>query len=171
MDLPLKKKRRKVIKGVKITNESEKEYLENLSKLYEKIPKKRKNKLIVEHPCVIRSGKRQTAFLNISKIAKQLNRDLSHLAKYICLELGAKASNSKENVLLIGGVFTSLHLESIIFKYVKEYVYCKSCFGYETRITRKETLQFLDCLCGSKGVFLPLGEMFALDTSRRKDRV
>ena len=169
LSFPVKKKKR--VKGVMGEEDvQDKEYPLVLKRLYDQMPKKTGTKTVIEPPCVVRSGKRQSVLINLLTISKQLNREPSHLSKFISIELGTKYSTTRDEALLLNGVFTSKHLGPIISGYAKEYVFCKSCFNYKTDIRKIDRSQFLCCSCGSKRLITPLEKGFVADVSKRKDR-
>lgn len=105
---------------------------------------------------IIKNGPKKIIWLNFNEICKSMNRSVEHLFQYFLAELGTEGSLDEHVRFIIKGRFAPLYIESILRKYIQEYVLCSSCHSFNTRMTRDSVsrLYFLfcnDCVC-SKSV-------------------
>jgi len=92
----------------------------------------------------------QTVLKNLRSIASSLNREPSHLAKFLLRELAA-AGALKDNQLIVQGKFTPAVIQERVNRYVKEYVLCKECGKPDTRLEKIERIPVLRCeACGAR---------------------
>jgi translation initiation factor 2 subunit 2 len=109
-----------------------------------------RQKVVMKPPQVIRVG-RKTAFANFAEISKMLHREPKHLMSFLMAELGTIGSVDGNNQLIIKGVFQQKNVESVLKKYIKEYVTCHTCRSPDTILQREIRLTFLQCeRCGSR---------------------
>lgn len=92
----------------------------------------------------------KTILVNLRQIAKQLNRPLEHLLKYLLRELASPGKVVGERVILGTKVPASL-INSKIKKYLSEFVVCAECGKPDTNLTEIERITYLKCqACGVK---------------------
>jgi translation initiation factor 2 subunit 2 len=111
---------------------------------------KKKKKL--PPPQVGRVGTTRTAWTNFKEICDGLNRAPDHVLSYFLSELGTTGVIDGSDRLLLKGKYLPKYIESLILKYVNDFVKCKNCNTVETEMRRdSETrLFFMDCrICGS----------------------
>jgi translation initiation factor 2 subunit 2 len=109
-----------------------------------------KRKLQLVPPQVIREGSKKTAFANVQDLAKRLGRAPEHLTSFVLAELGTTGSVDGSQRLIIKGRFQQLQMETVVRKYVLEYVTCKTCRSADTRMHKENRLFFVTCeQCGS----------------------
>lgn len=103
--------------------------------------------LRLKRPRVERIGSKRTGWANFSKTAETLNRTAEHMASFVEAEFGTEVSQSASGVLVIKGRFGSEHIESLLRKYVEQYVTCRTCIGMDTTLFRdpQTRLIFLRC--------------------------
>lgn len=109
-------------------------------------------KLKIPPPEVARDGNKKTVFVNVQVIAHVLQRNPEHLIQYLFAELGTSGSIDGEKRLIIKGRFQSKNIESVLRRYIQEYVICKTCKSMNTELKRESTnrLHFIVCkACGS----------------------
>lgn len=100
---------------------------------------------------VARAGSKKTAFANFSEICRLLKRQPKHVLQFLLAELGTTGSIDGNNCLIVKGRFQQKHFESVLRKYIKEYVTCHTCRSSETELTKDTRLFFLECkTCGSR---------------------
>uniref|UniRef100_A0A915IEP0 Eukaryotic translation initiation factor 2 subunit 2 n=1 Tax=Romanomermis culicivorax TaxID=13658 RepID=A0A915IEP0_ROMCU len=110
-----------------------------------------KRKFVIQPPQVSRIGSKKTAFLNFVDICKLLKRTPKHLLSFLLAELGTSGSIDGNNQLIIKGKFQPKHVESVLRKYIKEYVTCHTCKSADTKLEKDTRLFFLQCeTCGSR---------------------
>jgi len=110
-----------------------------------------KKTLTMKPPNVARAGSKKTAFTNFTEICRILKRQPKHVLQFILAELGTTGSIDGNQCLIVKGRFQQKHFESVLRKYIKEYVTCHTCRSSDTELTKDTRLNFLKCnVCGSK---------------------
>ncbi|MEM1943597.1 MAG: hypothetical protein QXO30_00225 [Candidatus Caldarchaeum sp.] len=93
---------------------------------------------------------KNTALTNLGQIAKTLNREPAHFARFLLKETG-RAGSISDDKLLIQGKMSADELKKLIDLYMKEFVRCPICNGIDTRIVSEKRFRFLVCdACGAK---------------------
>merc|ERR1719322_1372939 len=82
---------------------------------------------VMRPPQVVRSGTKKTAFVNFMDIAKALHRQPKHLLAFLQAELGTVGTIDGSNQLILKGKFQQRNIETVLRKYIKEYVFCHTC--------------------------------------------
>jgi translation initiation factor 2 subunit 2 len=105
---------------------------------------------------LIKNGTKKIVWINFNEICSIINRSLEHIFQYFIAELGVEGSIDELQQFNIKGKFAPLYIESILRKYIIEYVLCLSCQSFNTKLTKDKIsrLYFLfcnDCAC-SKSV-------------------
>merc|ERR1712227_455420 len=75
-----------------------------------------------------------------------------HLIQFLFAELGTSGSIDGEKRLVLKGKFQPKQMESVLRRYILEYVTCKTCKSMNTELKRESAnrLHFLSCkACGS----------------------
>jgi translation initiation factor 2 subunit 2 len=127
-----------------------------------------KKKFKLSPPQVGRAGSKKTAFANFPEICKQLKRTPKHLLAFLLAELGTSGSVDGNNQLIIKGRFQQKHIESVLRKYIKEYVTCHTCHSAETELQKDTRLFFLQCsTCGSRCSVAAIKSGYQAVTTRR----
>lgn len=127
-------------------------YLKLLDEVLSALPKSAKSagdRVIVLNPEILHESRR-TIVMNFRNLADKLNRDTSHLAKFIAKESGRPSSIESER-LIIQGRLSLEELRKLLELYVREFVRCPICGGLDTKIMSERRLRFLVCeICGAK---------------------
>ncbi|KAH9409751.1 eukaryotic translation initiation factor 2 [Tyrophagus putrescentiae] len=150
-------------------------YDELLEIIYNKIKEKNpesesgtKKKLVMRPPQVLRVGTKKTSFANFLEICKSLHRQPKHMQAFLLTELGTSGSVDAANQLIIKGRFQQKQIESVLRKYIKEYVACQTCRSPETILQKETRLFFLQCeTCGSRRSVANIKSGFQAVTGRR----
>eukprot|EP00466_Bigelowiella_natans_P003173 jgi/Bigna1/86754/estExt_fgenesh1_pg.C_130177 len=135
-----------------------------------------KKKHTIPPPQLQRIGTRRTCWTNFPQICKLLKRNSEHMQAYVLAELGASASNDGNGRLVIKGRYVPKQIESLLRKYIFEYVTCRMCRSPETTLSRDPMtrLYFLDCsFCGSRRSVAPIksGYHATMRADRRKQKM
>lgn len=110
-----------------------------------------KKKLVMKPPQVVRVGAKKTSFVNFTDICKMLHRQPKHLLAFLMSELGTSGSVDGNNQLIIKGKFQQKQIETVLRRYIKEYVTCHTCRSPDTILQKETRLFFLQCeTCGSR---------------------
>jgi len=104
-----------------------------------------KRRFIMKPPQCARVGTKKTSFINFAEICNTLHRQPKHILAFILAELGASGSVDGNNQLIIKGRFQQKQLESVLRRYIKEYVTCHTCKSPDTLLERDVRLYFLRC--------------------------
>jgi len=93
---------------------------------------------------------KKTILVNLRQIAKQLNRKLEHLLKYLLRELATPGKIVRGRIIL-GSKFSASLINKKIKKYLSEFVICSECGKPDTELIEIERVTYLKCLvCGVK---------------------
>ncbi|KAI6182046.1 EIF2B-5 domain-containing protein [Aphelenchoides bicaudatus] len=110
-----------------------------------------KKKFVMKPPQVARAGSKKTAFTNFVEICRLLKRDSKHVLNFLLAELGTTGSTDANQCLIVKGRFQQKHFESVLRKYIKEYVTCHTCHSSDTELTKDNRLFYLKCnVCNSQ---------------------
>ena len=92
-------------------------------------------------------------FSNLTPICVALNRPQEHVVAYILNELATTGNvdGADPPRLVIKGRFQPKQLESVLKRYITNYVLCSHCKSHNTTLLKENRLQFLQCLdCHAK---------------------
>lgn len=127
------------------------EYEKLLERALTLLPKKpvRHERFVLPEPICEVAGSR-TYLINFKEICDTLNRPQQHFLKYLSREM-ATAGFIDGMKAVFQGRFSARILETLIDRYVKEFIICPICRRPDTRIERERRLSFLLCeACGAK---------------------
>lgn len=128
-------------------------------------------KFKIPPPVCQREGSKKTLFANVQDIATVLQRNPEHLIQYLFAELGTSGSIDGEKRLVLKGKFQPKQMESVLRRYIIEYVTCKTCKSMNTELKRESAnrLHFLSCrACGSTRSVSSIKTGFQAQIGRRK---
>jgi len=92
----------------------------------------------------------RTVIFNFKETADALNRDPSHLIKYMTGEM-ATAATIQGSRVIFQGKFLEDTFRRIMDRYVEVFVVCPVCKRPDTKIVKEKRLSFLVCsACGAK---------------------
>ncbi|KAI1177689.1 domain found in IF2B/IF5-domain-containing protein [Nemania sp. FL0916] len=121
-------------------------------------------------PQCLREGNKKTIFANIEDITKRMKRSSEHVTAYLFTELGTTGSVDGSKRLVIKGRFQQKQLESMLRKYIIEYVTCRTCKSPDTSLEKGENrLYFMTCnSCGSRRSVTAIKSGFTAQVGKRK---
>jgi len=125
----------------------------------------------IQPPQLVRVGTRKTMWANFAPICQVMHRNTNHVEKFVLAELGTEGSIDGNKRLVIKGRYVPKQIESLLKKYITEYVTCHMCKNPETTLTRDSVtrLYFVQCeSCGSRRSVAPIRSGFHAST--RTDR-
>lgn len=128
-------------------------------------------KFKIPPPICQREGSKKTLFANVQAIASVLQRSPEHLIQFLFAELGTSGSIDGEKRLVLKGKFQPNQIESVIRRYILEYVTCGTCKSINTELKRESAnrLHFLSCkACGSTRSVSSIKTGFQAQIGRRK---
>ncbi len=92
----------------------------------------------------------KTILVNLKKIAKDFDREPSHLLKYLLRELASPGKIVGSRVIL-GTKVAATKINKKIKKYASEFVFCSECSKPETILIEEKGISYLKCqACGVK---------------------
>mmetsp|Transcript_23337 Transcript_23337/g.32823 ORF Transcript_23337/g.32823 Transcript_23337/m.32823 type:complete len:243 (-) Transcript_23337:191-919(-) len=113
------------------------------------IEKKRRN---MKPPQLTRVGTKKTLWVNFQEICTMMQRSPEHVFKFFMAELGTEGSIDGNKRLVIRGKYVPKYIESLLRKYIVEYVTCQMCRSPNTELKKDSStrLEFINCCdCGS----------------------
>lgn len=127
-----------------------------------------KKRYTIAPPQILREGTKKTVFANIVDISKHMRRQPDHLIQFLFAEMGTTGSIDGTQRLVIKGRFQQKQIESILKRYIVEYVTCKTCKSAETNLVKENRLFFMQCeSCGSSRSVSAIKTGFMAQTGRR----
>jgi translation initiation factor 2 beta subunit (eIF-2beta)/eIF-5 len=81
---------------------------------------------------IIQSCKNANIFMNANIIAKQLNRNLCDIIKYMRSTFGANIYIKNKIDIVLPSSITTHMLQDIIFEYINKHIICTKCGNPET---------------------------------------
>ena len=128
-----------------------------------------KRRIVMKPPQVTRVGTRKSAFVNFTDICKMLHRQPDHLLQFLFAELGTSGSVDQSNALVIRGRYQQKQIESILRRYIREYVTCRNCKSPDTILVKENRLHFMQCMvCRSKCSVASIKTGFQAVTGKRR---
>jgi len=155
-------------------------YFELLERVFNLLKEKNPNlatrkKHTMPPPQLVRVGTRKTMWANFNTICQTMHRQPEHVMSFCLAELGTEGSIDGNQRLIIKGRYMPKQIESLLKKYIMEYVTCHMCRNPETTLSRDNMsrLYFLQCeSCGSRRSVAPIKSGFhaTMRTERRKNK-
>lgn len=155
-------------------------YTELLDRVFNLLREKNPNlsvrkRHVMPPPQLLRVGTRKTMWANFAQICQLMHRQPEHVMSFLLAELGQEGSIDGSSRLVIKGRYQQKQVESLLKKYIVEYVTCHMCRNPETSLTRDSVtrLYFIQCeSCGSRRSVAPIKSGFhaTMRTDRRKTK-
>ena len=148
-------------KNARFANYSYKELLDRVVGILQEnnpeLAEKRRHSLAP--PQLMRVGTKKTLWVNFQDICKMMRRNPEHVFQFFMAELGTEGSIDGTQRLVIRGKYVPKYIESLLRKYIIEYVTCQMCRSPNTTLTRDSVsrLYFIHCQdCGSSRSVAPI---------------
>lgn len=129
------------------------------------------HRYVIKPPQLMRVGSKRTLWTNFQDICSIMKRQPTHLQEFVLTELGTTGSIDHNNRLVISGKYVPKVIESLLRKYIREYVTCQSCRSPNTVIAKDTVsrLYFMHCTeCGASRSVAAIKAGFHAET--RADR-
>lgn len=98
-------------------------------------------------------GPKKTRIVNFRTICRNLNRPDDHVRTFLMSELCAPSIVTDDGCLVIRGRHNSHKIYSIINQYIDQYVKCKQCKSYNSKLVKEARLYTCACsMCGHRKV-------------------
>lgn len=150
-------------------------YTKLLSRIYEQIVIDKvstgdsRDKKAIAPPEIGKIGTKKTAWVNFVSNCKSINRDANKVMLFVLAELGTTGAIDGNAKLIIKGRFTSKQFESILTKYIREYVACNTCHYLNTHVRRENRVWLKVCQdCGASSSVSAVQQGFRVQTKRKK---
>lgn len=123
------------------------DYIDLIDRLEKKgVYSNKKEKKTIPKPSLVANGTRKSCWTNIEDTCKRMDRPVEHVKNFIAEELAVQCSIGGDEKLIIHGRFKSVQVQSVIVKYVKEYVKCPVCNSMNTIFEKQDRITFQKCL-------------------------
>jgi len=108
------------------------------------IEKKRRN---MKPPQLTRVGTKKTLWVNFQEICTMMQRSPEHVFQFFMAELGTEGSIDGNQRLVIRGKYVPKYIESLLRKYIVEYVTCQMCRSPNTELVKDSSTRLQFCKC------------------------
>ena len=112
------------------------------------IEKKRRN---MKPPQLTRVGTKKTLWVNFQEICTMMQRPPEHVFQFFMAELGTEGSIYGNQRLVIRGKYVPKYIESLLRKYIVEYVTCQMCRSPNTELNKDPATRLHFCTCSDCG--------------------
>lgn len=131
-------------------------YDELLSRLYQIIEDKNPSlgtakKYVMKPPQVVRVGSKKVGWVNFSEICQIMKRPTDHVMQFVLAEFGTEGSIAGDGQLILKGAYKEKHAESLLRKYIREFVTCEMCKSPNTDLSRDSSTRLYVVSCGNCG--------------------
>lgn len=110
-----------------------------------------RRRTILKPPQVAREGTKKTVFTNFMDMCKAMNRQQEHVCAYLMAELGTSGSLDGQQRLIVKGRFLPKSFETVLRRYVNEYVLCPGCKSVDTLLDRDSATRLMHLRCQQCG--------------------
>jgi len=110
-----------------------------------------KRKAVMPPPQVMRVGTSRILWTNFADTCKRMKRDPDHVMRFFLTELGTTGSIDGSDRFLMKGKFVPKYIESLLKRYINEYVTCSMCRNVDTRLSRDALTRMYFMHCESCG--------------------
>mmetsp|Transcript_20295 Transcript_20295/g.28934 ORF Transcript_20295/g.28934 Transcript_20295/m.28934 type:complete len:239 (-) Transcript_20295:1464-2180(-) len=112
------------------------------------VDKKRRN---MKPPQLTRVGTKKTLWVNFQEICTMMQRNPEHVFQFFMAELGTEGSIDGNQRLVIKGKYLPKYIESLLRKYIVEYVTCRMCRSPNTDLVKDSSTRLYFCKCKDCG--------------------
>mmetsp|Transcript_26932 Transcript_26932/g.78127 ORF Transcript_26932/g.78127 Transcript_26932/m.78127 type:complete len:211 (+) Transcript_26932:86-718(+) len=131
-------------------------YNELLTRLYQIIEDKNPSlgttkKYVMKPPQVVRVGSKKVGWVNFSDICSIMKRPTEHVMQFVLAEFGTEGSIAGDGQLILRGAYKEKHAESLLRKYIKEFVTCEMCKSANTDLARDSSTRLFVVNCHNCG--------------------
>eukprot|EP00591_Stephanopyxis_turris_P000420 CAMPEP_0195525204 /NCGR_PEP_ID=MMETSP0794_2-20130614/25514_1 /TAXON_ID=515487 /ORGANISM="Stephanopyxis turris, Strain CCMP 815" /LENGTH=245 /DNA_ID=CAMNT_0040655605 /DNA_START=79 /DNA_END=816 /DNA_ORIENTATION=+ len=112
------------------------------------VEKKRRN---MKPPQLTRVGTKKTLWVNFQEICTMMQRNPEHVLQFFMAELGTEGNLDGNQRLVIKGKYLPKYIESLLRKYILEYVTCRMCRSPNTELAKDAGTRLFFCSCRDCG--------------------
>eukprot|EP00197_Chlamydomonas_leiostraca_P003140 CAMPEP_0202869184 /NCGR_PEP_ID=MMETSP1391-20130828/12100_1 /ASSEMBLY_ACC=CAM_ASM_000867 /TAXON_ID=1034604 /ORGANISM="Chlamydomonas leiostraca, Strain SAG 11-49" /LENGTH=287 /DNA_ID=CAMNT_0049549461 /DNA_START=76 /DNA_END=939 /DNA_ORIENTATION=- len=106
-----------------------------------------RRRTVLKPPQVAREGTKKTVFTNFMDLCKAMNRQPEHVSMYLLAELGTSGSLDGQQRLIVKGRFLPKSFETVLRRYVNEYVLCPGCKSVDTLLDKDSATRLMHLRC------------------------
>lgn len=117
-----------------------------LKRITDKTNFKINNKIKINPPKIYKFGGKKIIYENYSETCEKIGRSKEHIMSFFLTELMCSCSIDQKNRLVISGIFDRTKIESLLIKYVNQYVKCNQCKSANTMMTKENKIEYLKCM-------------------------
>ncbi|KAF6251575.1 eukaryotic translation initiation factor 2 beta [Scenedesmus sp. NREL 46B-D3] len=110
-----------------------------------------RRRTVLKPPQVAREGTKKTVFTNFMDLCKAMNRNNEHVSAYLLAELGTSGSLDGQQRLVCKGRFLPKSFETVLRRYVNEYVLCPGCKSVDTLLDKDSATRLMHLRCQQCG--------------------
>mmetsp|Transcript_178010 Transcript_178010/g.564987 ORF Transcript_178010/g.564987 Transcript_178010/m.564987 type:complete len:207 (+) Transcript_178010:83-703(+) len=131
-------------------------YDDLLSRLYQIIEDKNPllgttKKYIMKPPQVVRVGSKKVGWVNFTEICNLMKRPVDHVINFVLAEFGTEGSTTSDGQLTLKGAYKEKHVESLLRKYIREFVTCEMCKSANTNLDKDSSTRLWSVNCQNCG--------------------
>lgn len=108
-------------------------------------------KYTLKPPQLARVGSKKVAWTNFKEICGIMGRSPDHVLAFVLAELGTEGSIGGDGQLTLKGKFGTKHIESLLRRYITEYVTCSMCKSPQTTLSRDNSTRLFNISCSACG--------------------
>jgi len=122
------------------------EYVQNLERLYKMMEQSLKSEeKITLKPPIVSTMNKKTYWSNFKEMCDTIRRSDEHFIKYLESEFNCNANMDSNDVLIIESICKTKHIESLIRRYINDYVRCNSCKSVNTDFVKEDRIYYVKC--------------------------
>lgn len=110
-----------------------------------------RRRTVLKPPQVAREGTKKTVFTNFMDLCKAMNRQHEHVSQYLLAELGTSGNLDGQQRLVVKGRFLPKSFETVLRRYVNEYVLCPGCKSVDTLLDKDSATRLMHLRCQQCG--------------------
>merc|ERR1719230_2124677 len=80
-----------------------------------------------------------------------MKRPIDHVTQFVLAEFGTEGSSTPDGQLILKGRYQPKHAESLLRKYIKEFVTCEMCKSANTHLQRDASTRLTTVTCENCG--------------------
>ncbi|ORM40848.1 Eukaryotic translation initiation factor 2 subunit beta [Babesia sp. Xinjiang] len=108
-------------------------------------------KYTIRPPQVVRVGSKKVAWINFKDLCTVMRRSTDHVHQFVLSELGTEGSIAGDGQLVLKGKYGPKNIESLLRKYITEYVTCSMCKSANTTMERDSRARLFTQHCEACG--------------------
>ncbi len=106
-----------------------------------------RKKVLIKPPDVQKLTGKRSVWINFDDTCKALDRRTEHLLQFVSTELNTDSSLNNEQQLIMKGKVTGKQIESVLKKYINDYVTCANCKHVNTTLYKNPRTRTYEMRC------------------------